>query len=185
MNKIYDKLLAWHVTPTDIHLHLPALLTWSLNCDHITEMGVRSVVSTWAFMAAKPKRLVSIDIERSNNIDEALALAAENGIDMEFLLQDTIAEDFEIEETDFLFIDTLHTYSQLKQELFRHGNRARKFIGFHDTETYGLKNEPGFETLDGPQGLRPAVEEFLIANPHWHMVAHYPYCNGLTILVRQ
>ncbi len=34
---------------SDINEHLPTLKRYAEKCDHITEMGVRSVVSTWAF----------------------------------------------------------------------------------------------------------------------------------------
>ena len=41
-------------TPSDINEHLPTLRKYAEECDHITEMGVRWIVSTYAFLAAKP-----------------------------------------------------------------------------------------------------------------------------------
>ena len=46
-------------TPTDIYLHLPKLMKYSLECLHLTEMGIREVVSTWAFVKSYPKKLVN------------------------------------------------------------------------------------------------------------------------------
>ena len=41
-------------TPSDINEHMPTLYQFACTCSHITEMGVREVVSTWAFLNAKP-----------------------------------------------------------------------------------------------------------------------------------
>ena len=49
--------------PSDINQHMPTLKKYAEECDHITEMGVRWVVSTFAFLMGKPKKLVSIDID--------------------------------------------------------------------------------------------------------------------------
>ena len=54
--------------------------------------------------------------------------------DFHFTVGDTKAID--IEETDLLFIDTLHTYDQLAAELARHGMKARRWIVLHDTTTF-------------------------------------------------
>jgi hypothetical protein len=50
-------------TSSDINEHLPTLRRYAEDCEHITEMGVRWVVSTYAFLVAQPKTLVSIDIQ--------------------------------------------------------------------------------------------------------------------------
>ena len=39
----------------DINEHLPILKRFSEECSHITEMGVRYMVSTWAFLAGLKK----------------------------------------------------------------------------------------------------------------------------------
>lgn len=186
-SEIYKNLIRNVETISDIREHLFTLMGYALDCEHITEMGVRSVVSTWAFLAANPKRLVSIDIEYTPNIEEALTLAKENNTDMVFLTQDTIDPNFEIEETDLLFIDTLHTYKQMKAELFQHGNKARKYLIFHDTTTFGNSDEPNSvesKNFFGPQGLRPAIEEFTSKNPHWKLCNLYENNNGLAIFRR-
>ena len=40
---------------SDINEHLPTLKRYAEDCDHITEMGVRWLVSTIAFMMGQPK----------------------------------------------------------------------------------------------------------------------------------
>ena len=170
---------------TDINEHLPVLREYAEQCDHVTEMGVRSVVSTFAFLIAKPKTLVSIDLyppsrwgaNGQNNFKLANQFAEETGVDFQFIEGDT--REITIEETDFLFIDTWHVYQQLKAELELHGNKARKYIGFHDTTLFGTSGETA-----GHEGLWRAIEEFIMDNPHWTVKERRHNNNGLTILER-
>lgn len=160
---------------SDINEHLPTLKKYSEECEHITEMGVRDVVSTWAFLMGEPKKLISYDISQ---INETVILDAikDTNIDFKFILGDTTK--IEIEETDLLFIDTLHTYEQLKIELELHGNKSKKYIIFHDTTLFGNRGERG------DIGLNPAINEFIEKNPHWVQHEVFTNCCGLTILKR-
>ena len=166
---------------SDINQHLPTLKRYAEECEHITEMGVRWVVSTYAFMMGFPKKLVSIDldsIEKFNiKIDDLKNLASNNNIEFDFIVGDT--RKIDINETDLLFIDTWHVYEQLKIELTLHGNKAKKYIIMHDTEERGERGE------DGGLGLNLAINEFISNNPHWEIHEHYPNCCGLTILKRK
>jgi hypothetical protein len=167
-------------TPSDINEHLPTLRRIAGDCDHVTEMGVRWVVSTYALMAGKPKQLISYDIESVErwgySIEQLTELAKDNGVEFSFVVADTT--DVEIKETDFLFIDTYHVYDQLKKELALHGNKARKYLGFHDTTTFAEVGE------HNQKGLWPAIEEFMVENPHWVVYERHINNNGLTILKR-
>ena len=168
-------------TPSDINEHLPTLKQYTEECDHVTEMGVRWLVSTFAFMMGKPKKMISIDIDPIENWgvknEDLTQLAFDNGIDFEFVLSSTL--EMEIEETDLLFLDTDHTYAQVKGELTLHGNKARKYIIFHDTTSFEFHGMNG-DTI----GLWPAIEEFLAENLHWKIHRRYTNNNGLTILKR-
>lgn len=195
MDKIKQKYEQKCSNPSDINEHIPTLHKYSLGCEHITEMGTREITSTWAFLGAKPKKFVGIDVYVSPNLPEAKQLAEENGIEFEFLHQSTLEEGFVIEPTDFLFIDTAHTYAQLSQELARHAHQVRKYIGFHDTTTYGTVNEPPYKENahiesavgpDAPKGLRPAIIEFVTKHiPKWEIVEVFENNNGLTIIQRK
>ena len=163
---------------SDINQLLPTLKKYSELCEHVTEMGVRWAVSTYALMIGKPKKFVSYDIvpleDFRVSLDFLLLLAKNNNIDYSFIVADTL--NVEIDETDFLFIDTYHTYKQLKRELELHASKVKKFMGFHDTTTYGLVGE------DGDYGLWNAIEEFLTENKNWELCEKIEYNNGLTIL---
>jgi hypothetical protein len=190
MNTILEYFEHEKNKPTDINEHLETIKQYAEKCDHVTEMGVRSVVTTWAFLAAKPKRLVSFDI-KSCPIEEASRLAAEAGISFDFYIADTASPLLAIEETDLLFIDTWHIYDQLKEELKLHSSKVKKYIVLHDTTTFAYNGEGHVYTEcrikinQPPKGLWPAIEEFLSINPEWTLHERFTHNNGLTILARK
>lgn len=169
-------------TPSDINELLPILKKYAENCDHVTEMGVRWVVSTYALMMGMPKKLVSYDIVSIENfgvsVSELKKVAGDNNVVYDFIVADTT--NLEIEETDLLFIDTWHVYPQLKKELELHAKKVRKYIAFHDTETFEYLGED-----EGYVGLWPAIEEFLDENKDWVISERFAHCNGLTVLKKR
>ena len=158
--------------PSDINENLPHLKEYATKYDTIVEMGVRSIVSTWALLAGGPKKLTSIDIvhpsEHGSNLDEVYALAKEEGIEFEFVLGDT--HSIEIDECDMLFIDTIHTYSHLTKELELHSKKVKHCIAFHDT-------------ISCPE-VHFAVLRFVEKNPEWKVDLHKENNNGLLFLVK-
>src|SRR5690242_18653503 len=116
----------------DINEHLPVLREYGSKCQHITEMGVRWGASTLAFLVSGAKTLISYDIQSTPQIEQILAHSTiEPHINHQFRLADTL--NLEIEPTELLFIDTLHTYNQLIAELRIHEHKVSKFIILHDT----------------------------------------------------
>lgn len=180
-------------TPGNINEHIPTLYEYAKECEHIVEMGTGAYpVSSWGFLRAKPKKFITIDAGDPQLISEAKKIAQANDIDFEFIKADTGHPDLDIEETDLLFIDTWHTYDQLKQEFKLHAHKAKKYIVLHDTTTFGDKDEgygaPYYPDLHvqpkSQRGVWPAVEEFLAENNDWRLVIRYTNNNGLTILKR-
>lgn len=157
----------------DIAEHLPFLSELSQECKHITEMGVRCCVSTWAFIDGLQRQggtLVSIDIvyPPEENLAKVEEVCKDVGVDFTFKLADTLK--LKIDETDLLFIDTLHTKEQLTKELELHADKARKYIVLHDTES--CRDE-----LWGPIMN-------LVNQGKWEIALHFANNNGLTILQR-
>jgi len=166
---------------SDINEHLPVLNKYASECDVVIELGVRWIVSTWAFLKGSPKTLISYDIKHPRafkaNLQEVLDASKTAGINFKFIQADVLKT--EIPGTDLLFIDTLHTYSQLSAELKLHAHRARKYIILHDTVTFGTRGEDGVG-----KGLKNALNEFLEINPQWSIKEEYKNNNGLTVLKR-
>jgi GDP-D-mannose 3',5'-epimerase len=166
---------------SDIHEHLPVIKKYAKECDHITEMGVRWIVSTWALLSGRPKKMISIDYENPShyggNINDVYEAVKGENIDFHFQQADT--RKIEIEPTDLLFIDTEHNYDQLKAELEIHPKNAKKYMMFHDTVSFGRRGMDGKD-----KGLMDAIEEFLENNKEWKIKEHYENNNGLLIMER-
>lgn len=161
----------------DTNKLFPIFRSYAEKCEHITEFGVRGVFSTYGFLVSRPLRMVSYDIEYSPNIQEAYDESKKAGINFQFIHNNVL--DVVIEPTDLLFIDTKHTYSQLKSELNKHANKVNKYILVHDTESFGEKGE------DGGLGEKQAIQEFLQEHTEWTVDRHIKESNGLTILARK
>jgi len=168
---------------SDINEHLQTLVKYGEVCDHITEMGVRSCVSTWSFLVALPKIMVSYDIQNppAANIKLVKDTAKDIGVDFSFIMASTL--DVEIAHTDLLFIDTHHSYAQLQKELALHSSKVNKYIIMHDTVLFGRVNERNSPPSE-KQGLYTALEEFLDVDKNWQIKEHYTNNNGLTIIER-
>lgn len=189
IDEIFEKLSK---TESDINEHLPTLKAYTEECDSVVEAGVRWIVSTYAFLAGRPKEMISIDIQDPStwkaSMDPVLECAKEINCDYKFYKANIL--EVEIPETDLLFIDTWHSYGQLKSELALHSSKVKKYIILHDTETYKTKNENSYSDwgwksdYGDKQGLQPAIDEFLKEHPEWLLYEHFKNNNGLTILKR-
>jgi len=194
------------VMPSDINEHLPLLQALTQECvkhgrtstnapsgGHVTEFGLRwATGSTVAFLAGKPKQLVSWDLEplhvvHQNVLDLLRAVALDERGQAKPPGQtrwqprtgDTL--EITIEETDLIFFDTLHTAKQLLAELFRHGPKARKYIVCHDTQTFGDVGEDG-----STPGLLAAINRFQKEwFPLWRVIEKRTNNNGLVVLQRE
>ena len=83
MDKILEKYKQVSETHSDINEHLITLKKYTEECDTVVEMGVRSIVSTWAFLAGNPKKLISLDLHNpakfggnGNSVTSRLDLSA-------------------------------------------------------------------------------------------------------------
>lgn len=179
-------------TPSDINEHILTIVKYGSECKHITEMGVRGIVSTWGWLAAMPEKLIGYDLyppsRYGGDLQSVYDTAAHVGVNFQFIQGDTL--EITIEPTDLLFIDTWHVYDQLKQELTRHHSNVNRYICLHDTTSYEFENE-GFNSDHSfggeltKQGLWPAVEEFLHEQSGtWILRERYTNNNGFTILER-
>lgn len=173
---------------SDINEHVYTLAHMAMGVRHVTEFGTRTGVSTTAFamglavglqadLSRAPRMIHCYDMMRHPEVTIIEQAARENGVGFQFHLQDTRA--VMIEETDLLFIDTLHTYAQVRDELASNGNQARKWLVFHDTELFKLLGEK-----PNSIGIWPAITDFVVHNPHWRLHKHYSHNNGLTTFRR-
>lgn len=190
-------------TESDINEHLPTLMELSTECNTICEFGVRSIVSSWAFLTgliknnSNVKNLISVDIVNIDQIKNVINIASMHGINMKFICENSIKCD--IPETDMLFIDTWHIYGHLRRELENHHKKVKKYIVMHDTELDKIdgetircgwdakkqSDESGYPVEEINMGLQKAIDEFLDVNKEWEIYKVYTNNNGLTVLKRK
>lgn len=175
LEQVYDRYCA---LPSDINEHLPTLKKYAEECDHVTEFGTRSGVSTAALLLAQPKVLHTWDKKQQCPCKSLKSLAGSTKFEA---LEGDVVQIDPIEETDLLFIDTYHNSEQLSVELGLHAKRVRKYIIMHDTTTFWEHGEVYHG--DGPKtGLKYATEEFLETHPQWSIKERFENNNGLLIL---
>lgn len=196
VNLQFDKNLIYGRGIVDINEHLYTLRKYSSMCNTVTEMGTRFAISTLALIIGSPNgKVTSIDLNYhfyEPYEEETKRFADECGTNYEFIIGDVLKMD--IENTDMLFIDTLHTYNQLSKELRRHESKVNKWIILHDTVTYGQRDEIFYtngtisdEVINESKiksGLYTALLDFLDENKNWKIKDHYENNNGLTIIER-
>lgn len=163
---------------SDINEHLPLLRDLANDVNHITEFGVAHGNSTCAFLSTG-RTLRSYDIEYNPDIEQLFTdVELSNNADIKYIVSDIL--DIEIEPTDFLFIDTLHTYKQVSSELKLHANKVSKYIAFHDTHTYGLTDQ--INQNSEITGILPAILNFMVDNPEWKLKYYFTNNNGLIVI---
>lgn len=176
-------------TAYNIYEHMPTLRRYAEQCDTIVELGTDQGYSTTVFLAAKPKELTSISLNFHGELYRVIdCMCAVEWHKKDFIARcgDTLWLYYDIDDTlfpipepiDLLFIDTLHTYKQLSQELSLHGEQAKKWIILHDTATYVLRGEDGSEP-----GPAQALDEFLKKGT-FQVKEQFRNNNGLTVLER-
>jgi len=166
-------------TTSDINEHLETLYNYARECEIVAEFGVRDVFSTYALAHARPKKLICVDININKHIEVFAGQCSREGINMQFDQANTL--NYSLEPVDMLFIDTLHSFAQLTAELDLHHSKVKKYLIFHDTISFGHRNED--DGLSGPEcGLVPAIGNFLRKNTEWKEVVTFTNNNGLTIL---
>ena len=179
--------------PSDINEHLPVLYRLAERVNTITECGTRHGDITTAFLAATEntnKKVVSYDLYKSPIIDFFTTQP-----NFTFHQSDTLS--ISIEQTDLLFIDTLHTYHQLYNELVKHNSNVSTYIVLHDTTSYGEIDEPLYDINSDVKmshlsektektGLKNAISDFLKTEQgqNWFIGQTFENNNGLTILKR-
>lgn len=159
----------------DIAAHMPMLEFLASHCDHVSEFGCCRCISTAAMIHGKPNEFVGYDCQMWPDM---IQLSNIEDLPCEFKITQCYTEDpkLEFEPTDFLFIDSLHTYEQKKAEL-RFANQVSKYIGFHDTYSEGYAKPNN--------GIVKAIDELISdSNGEWKKVYEVTFNHGLIILER-
>ena len=175
-----------------IQAHLPRLKTFATGSTLAIEFGVKRAASSSALLLGAD-RVISYDLVPTV---EAQRLAEAVPIERwDYRIGDSRYA--QTVDCDLLFIDSLHTYEQCQAELARHADAVAKLLIFHDTITFGSVGAagesgqhrwiytPGNPVPDDALGIRPAIDQLMMRDPSWHILAHYTDSHGLLILERR
>jgi len=190
---------------SDIHGHMPYLRALGNNVSSVLDIGVRFVVSSWAFAAAAvdradrglATRYVGADLRRLQQVDKLLD-ALKNCtavVNPQFIEGDDLLMAYP--RSDLVFIDTWHAYKQLIRELEVLSPFAERYIVLHDTTSFATTDERlsghggkpvNVSLFAGVQankaGLWTAVQDFLALDARWVVKQRFTHNNGLTVLER-
>lgn len=186
--------------PSDINEHSPVLRRFASQCQSVADLGVGSVVSSWALIQGLaenpnlPHSYLGVHLGFPQPyVFKTLKMVTEAS-DISFDYSQGSDIDIEISDVDLLFIDTLHTYVHLTHELEKFSPQTNKYIILHDTsETFEYQNCASYRGnyseypahIDrNKRGLWPAVQDFLARHPEWVLCERHPNNNGLTVLKR-
>ncbi len=195
---------------TDINCHLPRFveLMTKVGARHITEMGVRNAISSWAFAkyamdtvaAGSAMTYVATDItlRREPVAELEHAMSGCPSVNFSFVEGDDLL--IPIFDTDFALIDTWHTYAQLKRELDRWMPHVRHMAVLHDTVLFQYEDEGAEGHGDKPvdqslftgvstekKGLQMAIDDFLLTSEGklWRVSEQSDVCFGFQALERK
>ena len=174
-------LHAYNSAGNDIRDNMPMLKQYASMCNHVTEFGTRGGNSSAALLAGMPSRLVCYDVLPCLEAVNALNHAAQfKRVSFQFRQKSSLEADIEI--TDMLFIDTIHTAVQVYAELTRHAHKVRKFLAFHDTTTCG---EVDGYYHEKPLGLLYGIGRYMWEHADkWLLVYKTDASNGLMVFAR-
>jgi hypothetical protein len=155
------------LSPSDINEHLETICDYASKCDHVTEFGTREGNTTLALLNSTAQTVICYDIDQCSRFSSGLLRRMGYGKKMVLHKMDILDKD--IEETDMLFIDTIHTKERFEQELKRHAPKVRKYIIRHDTHLF--------------PDLMKVIDD-LVETGQWEVIEHRTNNHGLTVLGR-
>lgn len=167
-------------TPSDVNEHLEYMRNLCIDMDAkvVVELGVRSGVSTTAFLSAMEHTggtVWSCDINRAF-VDDEIA----DHPQWEFMWGDDLDLVDEAPECDVLFIDTSHYYVHTLAELAAYAPKVRHTILLHDTQLEQPAGAPEWP----PFPVRKAALDFQASEPGWEW-SEFTHNNGLGVLTRK
>lgn len=151
-------------------------LTVNEKVSRVAECGVFQGWSTALFMTCEIESLCSYEIDFQHIAPLFLTFMQVKGdIDWSLTAHNSVSEP--INPADLVFLDTVHTYEFVKQEIALQAPRASKFVAVHDAN-YPIDNTH--------KKVRDAVVEYAEkSNGIWRVVLDSKHDTGFIVIERQ
>jgi BarA-like signal transduction histidine kinase len=157
----------------DPHSMYPILRTISKDCQTIVKIGgelelLWAIFQGWSESSLEKKQVILIDPNPIAELGVKPFLEVGNILGAELFYLPTHSLYPHIPKRDMLYINTLHTYDQLTQELTMHHANTNKYILLDNTYKYALEGETTGDTQEKVEGIAKAVSEFVAKYPVWN-----------------
>ena len=126
--------------------HLPTLRRLAGECETVAELGRENGSSAFAMMMGEPKTVISVDINPCKYQHHLDAVAQFFNINLATVIGDSRKVD--IGPVDLLYVDSEHSYEQVRDELRQHIDNVGKYLVFHDVAAYAGIQEAIHEEAD-------------------------------------
>jgi hypothetical protein len=158
----------------DLDEHFDTLREFASKCNRVTEF-TKKRESTIAFAAGKPLKLVSYTKEPDLVLRKVIEALPQGSVEI-YADTDSLSVPI-IDETDLLYLDTVHSGERLKAELSLHGGQVRRFIVIRGTGSNGNVGEGG-----NSPGLFEGIKWYLNQNPKAFVAYHAEHKWGITVI---
>lgn len=181
IDEIYSQVKS---VPRDLNEHFPWIRDTVSKVAHVTAIVKRCEWDA-AVLAGRPEVYISHNSEFTNLqqlLHQAVKSAQSNGRPKtkEYTTHQKTLEELpsvEIEPTDLLILDTVHSADRVQLELQKHATKVRRWILVRGTAAFGLKAESG-----GGPGLEQGIGEFIATHKQWKRVWFAGQQYGMTLL---
>lgn len=158
----------------DLNDHFDTLKALAAKCTHVTEF-TKKRESTLALAGGKPVKLVTYTKEPDILLKQIVLVRPPDSTEI-YADTDSLMVP-EIDETDLLYLDTVHSAERLRMELKNHAKNVRRFIVVRGTGSNGVVAEG-----TKGEGLFYAIEEFIKDNPDAFVLHHAENQWGITVI---
>lgn len=176
--------------PTAITPHLQTIRHYASKCEVACEFGVKKGFSSSALLmgASVVHSWDIVPTREAQHLQQITPRWNYHIADSRWGVVDTC---------DLLLVDSLHTYTQVKEELATVKSRVRKYLLFHDVSTFGCVGadgesgrqswtyQVGVSVPEEHLGIMPAILEFMADEPQWDVLEVNPFSHGLLVLKRR
>jgi GTP:adenosylcobinamide-phosphate guanylyltransferase len=159
--------------PSEVQQHCGKLQELASGTPRVVELVQQTRTSFVAFLAGRPKSLVSYTRNDASKFKESIQKYVS---DTEVTITHSPEPPLAIPECDLLFINDATTAAQMRYALKSYADSVKHYLVIHYTTRYG---EVG---ADSGVGVVSVIQEFVKHNPAWSVVFNSTEGNGLMVL---